>query len=718
MNCKVSKKRLEVSLKTNLIAIIIFAFHFSLMTAHAQSWTADNGNGTFTNPLFYDEFSDPDILRVGDDYYLAGTTMHTVPGLVILHSKDLVNWENISYCFDRFDFDDDAFSLKNHKEIYGQGVWAPAIRYANGQFYVFTNINGKGLQCYTSKDIHGPWKHHNMQGRIYDLSVLFDDDGKIYAIHGYGEVKCTELKPDMSGPIDETERTIIPEGNAVGEGHHMYKIGGMYYLISTDYRPNGRTLCSRSKSIWGPYETITITADETFGYHAAPLTQVPQGEQYRIGHDGTKFGIPEVDKDATACTNIHQGGIVEDQSGQWWALLMMDFHSIGRTVTLAPITWKDGWPMLGLEGNLGRAPRTWLKPNINAGVQPHAPYERSENFNGKTLGRVWQWNHNPDDNKWGLKNGRLRLQSMPAEQLMWARNTLTQRVIGPKSIVTVELFTKRMKDGDVAGLGNINVPCSWIGIVKDGKTLTLRCFEQATNDTIEVKSGEMKSEKLWLRMVGDYDKDCAHYEYSFDGLQYQQLGRKMPLSYQLISFQGSRHALFAFNFKGKNGGYAEFDNFTVEEPQADRSGNIPYGKTLASPLAADRSFRIINLATEKPMIALSHGLIYDTDASDHSVQTRFRLIDKGQGQVLLQCEDGRYVFCSGYGIAGDVRLTTDESKAEVFLWQDYLNHEFMLMSMRTHRYIGKSPTTGSPYSMDFPGADPARRNGAVFRWEE
>ena len=218
--------------------IMLFAFHFSLKPCFPQSWTADNGNGTYTNPLFYDEFSDPDILRVGDDYYLAGTTMHTVPGLVILHSKDLVNWENISYCFDRFDFTDDAFSLKNHKEIYGQGVWAPAIRYANGLFYVFTNINGKGLQCYTSKDIRGPWKHHNMQGRIYDLSVLFDDDGKIYAIHGYGEVKCTELRPDMSGPIEGTERTIIPEGNAVGEGHHIYKIGDMYYLISTDYKPN------------------------------------------------------------------------------------------------------------------------------------------------------------------------------------------------------------------------------------------------------------------------------------------------------------------------------------------------------------------------------------------------------------------------------------------------------------------------------------------------
>ncbi len=683
---------------------LLFAFHFSLLPCFAQSWTADNGNGTFTNPLFYDEFSDPDILRVGDDYYLAGTTMHTVPGLVILHSKDLVNWENISYCFDRFDFEDDAFSLRNHKEIYGQGVWAPAIRYANGQFYVFTNINGKGLQCYTSKDIRGPWKHHNMQGRIYDLSVLFDDDGKIYAIHGYGEVKCTELKADMSGPIEETERTIIPEGSAVGEGHHIYKIGGMYYLISTDYKPNGRTLCSRSKSIWGPYETITITADETFGYHAAPITQVPRDSKYRIGEDGTQFGIPEVDKALTACSNIHQGGIVEDQSGQWWALLMMDFHSIGRTVTLEPVTWKDGWPMLGLEGNLGRAPRTWFKPNININIKPHAPYERNEDFNSKTLGRVWQWNHNPDDTKWSLKNGRLRLQSMPAEQLMWARNTLTQRVIGPSSMATVELYTKGMKDGDVAGLGNINVPCSWIGIVKDGKGLTLRCFEQATNDTTDIA---FTGDRIYLRMVGDYDNDRAHYEYSLDGKQYQQIGREMPLSYQLISFQGSRHALFAFNYKGQKGGYAEFDNFVVVEPKADRSQNIPYGKT----------FRIINLATGLPAIALQHGLLYDTKMTDHSQQTRFRIIDKGQGKVILQCEDGRYIFVSGIGMAGDVRLTTDESKAEVFLWQDYLDHEFMLMSMRTHRYIGKSPTTGSPYSMDFTGADPARLNGAVFRWE-
>ena len=167
-------------------------------------------------------------------------------------------------CPDRFDFDDDAFSLKNGKEVYGQGIWAPCIRYNDGKFYIYSNVNGKGLQCFISDKIEGPWKHINMQGRIYDLGVLFDDDGKIYAIHGYGEVKCTELKPDMSGPVEGTERVIIPEGSAIGEGHHMYKINGRYYLISTDYAPNGRTLCSRADNSTGE---ITLKTDHRPAVH-------------------------------------------------------------------------------------------------------------------------------------------------------------------------------------------------------------------------------------------------------------------------------------------------------------------------------------------------------------------------------------------------------------------------------------------------------------------
>ena len=692
--------------------------------AQPKSWTADNGNGTFTNPLFYDEFSDPDVIRVGDDYYLAGTTMHAVPGLVILHSKDLVNWEFASYCFDRFDFPEDKFALKNHQEIYGQGIWAPCIRYANGQFYVFSNINGKGLQCYTAKDIKGPWTHHNMQGNIYDLGVLFDDDGKIYAIHKYGEVHCTELKPDMSGPVEGSDRVIIPEGNGIGEGHHMYKIDGMYYLISTDYSPNGRTLCSRSKNIWGPYETRVIQADETYGYHGVGRTTVPRGTKYRIGEDGTKFGVAQASPDATGCDNAHQGGIVQAKDGTWWALFMQDFHSIGRTVCLMPMTWEDGWPMVGLKGNLGRAPRTWFKPGVQSVAVPQqqterrAPYDRSDDFNGKTLKPVWQWNHNPDDKLWSLKGGKLRIQSQPSEQLMWARNTLTQRVIGPKSIATVELSTKGMKDGDICGLGNINVPCSWIGIVKAGKTLTLRCFEQMTNDTASVPV-DLVNGKIFLRMIGDYDNNQAQYAYSTDGETFQTIGRMMPLTYQLITFQGSRHALFAYNIEGKQGGYAEFDNFTVDEPCADRSQNIPYGKTI----------RIINKATGRPAIALKHGMLHDTHAGDNSELTKFKVIDRGQGKVALQCADGRYVKVYGDGLPGDVRFTnslapvdqlptTDDVNSTEFLWQDFLDHDFMLLSLKNHKYMGKSPTTGSSYSWDFAGPDPARRNGAVLMWEE
>jgi len=214
--------------------------------------------------------------------------------------------------------------------------------------------------------------------------------------------------------------------------------------------------------------------------------------------------------------------------------------------------------------------------------------------------------------------------------------------------------------------------------------------------------------KIWLRSIGEYDQDQAQYAYSTDGKNFQTLGRMMPLSYQLISFQGSRHALFAFNINGKNGGYAEFDNFYVEETKADRSGNIPFGKT----------FRIINKATGKPAIADPHGILYDTHANDRSPRTQFQLIDRGNGLVSLKCMDGRYIKVYGEGMPGDVRFTANQEDAEVFLWQDYLENDFMLFSLKNHRYIGKSPTTGSPYSMDFAGPDPARRNGSVFRWEE
>ncbi len=678
------------------------------MPVQTKSWSADNGNGTYTNPLFYDEFSDPDIIRVGEDYYLAGTTMHSVPGLVVLHSKDLVNWEFSSYCFDRFD-DSDDFNLHNGKEAYGQGIWAPAIRYHSGKFYIFSNINGHGLQVFISDSAKGPWKHQKIEGHIYDLSVLFDDDGKIYAIHKYGNVTVTELKPDLSGPVEGSEKVVIPEGNAMGEGHHVYKINGMYYILSADYSPMGRMQCARSKSIWGPYETCVISERESFGYSAAWTTNnVGLGSQ--VPADGFQFKTGKPEDTRLICSTIHQGGIVQAPDGKWWGVSMQDFNAVGRTTCLSPVTWVDGWPYFGLEKNLGRSPRTWFKPN-DAVKTPQSPYDRCDDFSGKNFKPVWQWNHNPEDKMWSLnkeRKGWLRLHSMPAKQLLWAKNSLTQRAIGPVSYTSVKLDASRLKAGDEAGLGAINMPYASLGVVKTNKGLSLRCYDQRENKEV-LKTLAASNKVVWLRLFGNYDKSELQYSYSLDGKNWENIGGPIISPYQLKTFQGVRVALYAFNKNEVNGGVADFDDFKVEEPMADRTANLPVGKKV----------RFFNLADGNLMDANRHGLMHNSwNKEDKRAEVTFEIVDAGKGMVNLKTADGRYVYIAGVGLSGDVRLTTDAAKAEKFVWQDMLYNRCMLLSLKTQRYVGNHPTDGSPYSADFQGADAGMKNGCVFQWEE
>src|SRR5574344_185364 len=698
--------------KILLLLLILSAGNISAGTTSPQSkkhqsWSADNGNGTYTNPLFYDEFSDPDIIRVGKDHYLAGTTMHCVPGIVILHSTDLVNWKFASYCFDRFDRNLPEFNLDKGKTVYGQGIWAPCIRYHNGKFYVFSNINGHGLQAYIADNIKGPWKHIKINGNIYDLSVLFDDDGKIYAIHKYGNVTCTELKPDLSGPVEGSERVIIKEGNAMGEGHHIYKINGMYYIISADYSPMGRMQCARSKNIYGPYETCVICARESFGSSSTWTTRnVSLGTP--IPEDGFKFVQNKPSGYSLQASTIHQGGIVQAEDGSWWGVSMQDFNSVGRTTCLSPVTWTDGWPYFGLEKNLGRTPRTWFKPN-NSVQTPTPPYDRCDDFDETKLKPVWQWNHNPVDSKWSLteKKGVLRLHSMPANQLLWAKNSLTQRAIGPVSTTTVKVDVSKLQDGDQAGLGVINSPYAQLGVVKEGKNMYVRWYDQSHHHELREN---LQKNKIWLRLWGDYDKCKTLYSYSYDGMTWTNIGDTIIQSYQMRTFQGVRTALYAYNMKKTNGGYADFDDFVVDEPLADRSANIPLGKTI----------RLFNLADGAPLYAMPHGMLHSTWKGPdfaNNAQTQFEVVDKGNGKVNLRCKDGRYLFIAGRGLSGDVRLTADASMAENFVWQDMLEGQCMLLSLKTQRYITKNPIDGSPYAADGQGADANRKNGCVFRWE-
>lgn len=687
----------------NLLRIYVLTFLgllWSLML-NAQSWTADNGNGTYTNPLFYDEFSDPDLIRLGDDFYLTGTTMHSVPGLPVLHSKDLVNWKVISYAMDRFQ-QGAEFNLTDGKEAYGQGIWAPCIRYHKGVFYIFSNINKHGLQVFTATNPAGPWKQHQLKRHIYDLSVLFENN-KIYVVYGVGEIKLIELKYDLSGFVEGSDRVIIPKGNAMGEGNHLYKINGKYYITNAD---NGRLQCARATNIIGPYETTVVSAKETMGTSLGWFTQNMWLDSALPAADA-KLSMVQQSDQLFASVPMHQGGIVDLPNGEWWGFSMMDFRSVGRTTFLSPVTWKGGWPFYGIEGNLGRSPRTWFKPNVTKPDLPQVPYQRNDNFDAPQLASAWQWNHNPVDRKWQLKGGSLRLHTLPAKDFLLARNTLTQRGVGPESEATVELNGQHLKDGDLAGLGLMNIPYAWMGIIREGNKLIFRMFDQYQQKTIDKP---LKSPRIYLRAFGNFDKDIAQLSYSTDGKTFENVGDSIRMPYQLKTFQGTRYALFAYNTKGKEGGYAEFDHFKLTEPLADRSKNLPLGKVIT----------LTNLADRRQLWANPHGMlcpgrVYNDDLD---VAYQFRVLDRGQGKVALQALNGTgFLTITSLGLSADVRLMKDETPGSLFMWQDMLRGQCMLLSLKTNRFVGLDPKTGELYGADWPGTSPNRKDGTVFSWQ-
>lgn len=619
-----------------------------------QTWSADNGNGTFSNPLFYDEFSDPDLIRVGNDFYLTGTTMHALPGLPVLHSKDLVNWRFLSYACERLDFGPE-YRLEEGKAIYGQGIWAPSFRYHKGTFYIFTNVRGQPMQVYAATNPAGPWKHWAMKTGFHDPSVLFDDNGKVYVVYGYRDLRLVELNRELTEAIPGTERTLFKPSDGMGEGAHFYKINGKYFITSAWYLGTMKMPCARADRPEGPYEVKDISAGEDFG--------IAKGA-------------------------IHQGGIVETTAGEWWGFSMMDFNSLGRLTGLSPVTWKDGWPYFGLPGNLGRSPRTWIKPKTGAVSKPSAPYERSDAFTGKTLKPIWQWNHAPDNTAWALteRPGFLRLHALPATDFWQARNTLTQRAIGPVSTPTVELETTGMKPGDLAGLGLLNSPYAWIGVRCEASGVTVEQYDKTTGKTAQVP---LRGTRLWLRAECDFFTEKATFSFSTNGKNFQPLGSAFTMVFQLKTFQGVRYSLFHYSTTGVAGGHADFTRFTVEEPWCHGvTKPIPYGKTIT--LQTAESPQILTVGTA----------------------TQFTVLDRGQGRVALHTATGLVSVTD----EGTVSLkATKPTEAETFQWIETPQGELSLLSLKTHRYLHFVPERGGTLA-DSPGPQRRRPDGARWHW--
>jgi beta-xylosidase len=652
-----------------LVAVAALAF-----PVVAQTWKADNGNGTYTNPLFFDEFSDPDMIRVGSDFYLTSTTMHSMPGLPVLHSRDLVNWRFLGYALDRLDLGP-SFRLEDGKNEYGRGIWAPCFRYHKGTFYIFSNVNGQTTQLFRATNPAGPWTRTPMKRSLHDLSVLFDDDGKIWVVWGYRGIRIAQLTEDLTDIVPGTERELIAPGAGMGEGVHFYKIKGKYFLTSAWFLDEMRMPVARADRLEGPWEVNqNVSRGEDFGL----------GLGYRVRSRRPPFDIAPPDPSQVGRCAIHQGGIVDTPTGEWWGFSMMDANSVGRLTALSPVTWTDGWPYFGLPGNLGRTPRTWAKPNTGSSDSPHAPYQRSDDFSGKALQPMWQWNHVPADGKWSLSQrpGFLRLHALAAADLWHARNTLTQRAIGPRSTVTVVIETAGLKPGDVAGFALFNRPYAWIGVEHGTDGVSLKQFDEVTGQRTQAA---LKGSRVWLRAECDFVKDTAGFRYSVDGKNYTAIGQAHTMAYGLITFQGVRYSLFAYNTKASEGpGYADFDSIEVTE---EARQPIPYG-------------RRIELSVRGGGAKLQVGKAGS-----------FTVVDRGLGRVALKA-DGGFVSVDRNRVVS--LRSGSPGQSETFQWILTFDGELTLMSLASNQYLRVDPD--GRVLADSPGPRPDGRDGVRLEW--
>jgi len=511
----------------------------------APEQSSDNGDGTFTNPVLWSDCPDPDLIRVGDEYYLVTTTMHLMPGAPIMHSKDLVNWEIVSYIFDRLE-ETPYYSMEGGT-VYGRGQWATSLRYKDGRFFAYFTPNDqppKGWVYSTTDPKTEKWELYSVLPHFHDASFFFDDNGKAYMVYGSGSIR--ELKPDLTGVqeggLDMQLFERDSEENSLLEGSRMIKKDGKYYLLMISWPRGGirREVCYRADRIEGPYEKKVIL-ETPFGGLGAGVAQ------------GTIFDTPE---------------------GEWYGFIFQDRDGLGRAPMLMPCTWVDGWPMLGDKD--GKVPERMQKPLQG---EPVKGITKSDDFKEGKLGLHWQWNHNPVDDAWSLSEcpGYLRLKTNKVvESIYTARNTITQRMEGPQSTATVCIDLKGMKDGDVAGFSAFNSDAAVLGVsMKDGaKTLTLTeesvRLHPRNKEVLDVKKKvtaevPLKKDRIWLRIDADFrpgeTRDIAKLWYSLDGKEWNRIGEdyRMRFDWQRF-FMGTKFAIFNYATE-EAGGYVDVDYF-------------------------------------------------------------------------------------------------------------------------------------------------------------
>lgn len=501
--------------------------------------TAVAQDGKAKNPIIFADVPDMAIMRVGKNYYMSSTTMHMSPGIPLMKSTDLVNWQMLGYVYDTL-ASVSSLNLTDGKGTYGRGSWASCIKYHKGLYYVttFAQTTGK-THIYTTKNIEkGPWKAVAFAPSLHDHTLFFDDDGKVYMIYGNGKLKIIELNADVSGikkgGLDQTliENASAPAGANImlgAEGSQLFKVNGKYYLFNIVWPRGGmRTvIIHRADKITGPWEGRVALQD----------------------------------------LGVAQGGLIDTPDGRWFAYLFRDYGGVGRIPYLVPVKWEDGWPVLGENG---KVPETLDLP-ASKGLIPGIVH--SDEFTRKkgepALPLVWQWNHNPDNKLWSVteRKGFLRLKTGRLDtSFVLSRNTLTQRTVGPESSGSTLVDVSGIKDGDFAGLGLLQKNYGLVGVKVGNGHKSIVMISANTGKPVEIERIPVTQNTVYLKAECNFrDRaDTAHFYYSLDGKTWNRIGEPLKMPYTIPHFMGYRFGLFNYATQ-QTGGFADFDYFRITD---------------------------------------------------------------------------------------------------------------------------------------------------------
>jgi beta-xylosidase len=490
------------------------------------------------NPVIWADVPDISMIRAGDFYYMSSTTMHMSPGVPIMKSGDLVNWNLVGYACDRL-VENEKMNLSGGQNCYGAGSWASSLRYHNGTYYVstFSSTSGR-THVYTTKDIEkGPWMESSFRPALHDHSLFFDE-GRVYMVYGGGEIRIKELTADATavkpGGLDQIiiKNASDVAGGQIGlpaEGSQIFKVNGRYYLFNITWPRGGmRTaIVHRADTITGPYEGRVALRDQ----------------------------------------GVAQGGIIDTPDGKWYAYMFQDHGAVGRVPYIVPMRWEEGWPVLGVEGKVPMTLELSGKKQGLGNIVISDEFERSPGE--RDLPPAWQWNHNPDPQYWSLQQrpGWLRLTTGRIDSdVTQARNTLTQRTFGPVCSAATAIDVSRMKEGDVAGLMLLQKNYGLVGVkaAAGGKSIVMLAGEGSAAGRLD--SVPLDRETLYFKVDCDFreNQDRAFFYYSMDGKNWKTAGKPLQMRYTLPHFMGYRFALFNYATQAA-GGSADFDYFRIQD---------------------------------------------------------------------------------------------------------------------------------------------------------